>query len=176
MRVRFGRGRLWFTLSDSENTASAQDNTHIAQVNGTPARSLTINGLQDTVCAKRYGRTSSTRVTSGIERSAHENAKLIRTQRATVSGDMDLISIDKPTISTAELNVSDDMDMISIDKPTISAAEPNLSVDELMISAAELSLSDDIGMISPNEPKRSTAQGKISLPTTKKFGAAYHDS
>ena len=169
MRVRFGRGRLWFTLSDSENTASAQDNTHIAQVNGTPARSLTINGLQDTVCAKRYGRTSSTRVTSGIERSAHENAKLIRTQRATVSGDMDLISIDKPTISTAELNVSDDMDMISIDKPTISAAELNvsndmdmISIDKATISAAELNVSGDMDKISLNGPKISTAQGRIS--------------
>ena len=167
---------ICWVLSGTLTCSGFAANTNSAQVKGTRRRDLTISARKNAVSATRDASSSAHRVTSGIARSAHENGDVISTQRATISDDMDMISIDKLMVSAAELSLSDDMDMISIDKPTISAAEPNLSVDELMISAAELSLSDDIGMISPNEPKRSTAQGKISLPTTKKFGAAYHDS
>jgi hypothetical protein len=143
-----------FAVGSSENTAIAQGNADIAKLKANRPRDLTINALTDAVSPKRDGSSSARGATSGIERSAHENGDAISTQRATISDDMDMISIDKPTISAAELSVSDDMDMISIDEPAISAAELNvsddmgmISTDRLTISAAELSVSDDMGMI-----------------------------
>jgi hypothetical protein len=138
-----------FTLGDCEDTAIAHGNTHSTEVLRTRLRDLTINVRQHAASAKRDDRSATHRVTSSIERSAHENGDLVSTQRAAISDNMDMISIDKLTISATDLSISDDMDMISVDKPTISAAE--------------LSVSDDMDMISPNEAKISTVQGSISL-------------
>jgi len=48
-----------FTLGDSENTASAYCNTHIAEVNRTLTRALTINVPKDAVSAKGDVRSST---------------------------------------------------------------------------------------------------------------------
>ena len=157
---------IGFTPSDSENTAIAQGNTHIAEAKGTRRRDLTINALKDAISAKRDDHSSVHRVMSGIARSAHEESDVISTQRTAISDDMDIISIDQLTVSAAELTISDNMDIISIDQLTVSAADLTISddmdiisIDQLTVSAADLSISADIDKNSPNEAKISTAQG-----------------
>ena len=151
-----------FTLGDSENTANAQGNTHSAQVKRTPRRDLKIHALNNAVSAKRDDSSAALRVTSGIARSADENGHVISTQRAFISDDMDVISLDELAVSAAELSISDDMDVISLDELTVSAAELSISDDMDIISLDELTISDDMDIISLDELTISAAELSIS--------------
>jgi len=149
------------TLGASENAAIAQSNTHSTEVNRTRRRDLRIDALKAATSAQRHDRSSTHRVTRSVERSAPENGDLISIQRATSSDDVEMISIDKPTITAAELSIGDDMDIISVDQPTISAAELSIGDDTDIISVNERTISDDMDIISVDEPTISAAELSI---------------
>ena len=125
---------IGFTPSDSENTAIAQGNTHIAEAKGTRRRDLPINALKDAISAKRDDHSSVHRVMSGIARSAHEESDVISTQRTAISDDIDIISIDQLTVSAADLSISADIDKNSPNEAKISTAQGS-AVSEYQVSA-----------------------------------------
>ena len=139
------------THGDAENTAIAQGNTRSAEVKRSGRRDLTLKSLEHAVSVGRHGNCSAHRTTSGIARKAHENSNVVGTQRATVSEDMDMISIDKLTISVTKPSVSDDMDIISMDMQAGSVTELTGSDDMDMISIDELAVSEYMDMIRTDE-------------------------
>jgi len=153
------------TLGASENAAIAQSNTHSTEVNRTRRRDLRIDALKAATSAQRHDRSSTHRVTRSVERSAPENGDLISIQRATSSDDVEMISIDKPTITAAELSIGDDMDIISVDEPTISAAELSIGDDMDIISVDQPTISDDMDIVSVDQPTISAAELSIGDDT-----------